>query len=214
MARLSLRRFTFSIDEEGPRPAHRNCPAGTSGCDASVMLDDQIQELMEEQPDGYRVLREVPEEKRPGHDDPRWPTVCAQCGEPFVEGDEWQVNQNGLFVRSDNDALVAFRGYGDISFAGALYDMWWRKGYTILRDDGTRRGFVGPDGISLCAICPNGLPWEVDGPATGGGGWTRTGDPRRPETLTVQPSIIAGKPGAPGTYHGFLQNGAFTAHIG
>lgn len=66
----------------------------------------------------------------------------------------------------------------------------------------------GPDGIKLMAALPNGLLWCVDGQATGGGGWTRTGDPRQPETLTCSPSIVAGD------YHGFLQGGRFTDDLG
>ena len=48
------------------------------------------------------------------------------------------------------------------------------------------------DGINLVAVCPNGLIWDVDGPAVRDGevthhAWTRSGDPRQPSTLTVAP---------------------------
>jgi hypothetical protein len=63
---------------------------------------------------------------------------------------------------------------------------------------------------------PAGEPvdWMVDAPSTSGGHWHRDGDPRDPPSLTVSPSIAAGEPGTPGYYHGHLQAGQLTGHLG
>jgi hypothetical protein len=70
--------------------------------------------------------------------------------------------------------------------------------------------WVGADGISLMVVCPPDLGdnrsnfWIPDGLASNSTeipGWTRTGDPRNPPTLTIRPSIQTG------SYHGFLTNG-------
>jgi hypothetical protein len=141
-----------------------------------------------------------------------WPRHCDSCGQPLGRGTTWQVIVAEVYTRSDTGAEVAFRGYGDKSLAGALYDSWWLHDRVVVDADGGERRYVGPDGIALVAICPNGAAWEVDGPSRSndkfGPGWSRTGDPRQPETLNVAPSIIAGD------YHGFLQAGHFTGHIG
>lgn len=217
MVELSLRRFTYGLSKgEEARPGHRVCRAQPlrddgyrQGCDASVKLGIEIPIRFEKaKPGGFRTIREVPVKDRPKASDRRWPKACSSCGEPFKRGDTRQVNQAEVYVRSDDGEEVAFRGYGDRSMAGALYHAWWREGWISKDAQGNERGYTGPDGICLVAVCPNGMAWEVDGPATGGGGWTRTGDPRKPETLSVTPSIVAGD------YHGYLQAGVFTAHIG
>jgi hypothetical protein len=196
--RLSLRRFTF-----GGRG--RNCPAAPNGMghNASVQLDREIPLVVAVDADGWRSMEMVPEGERPPDDDPAWPTACEACGGPFLEGDEWQVNQAEVYTRSDGGE-VAFRGYQDPAMAGALWHAWWLEGPM----GGVRKARAGEDGIILMAMTPGGYEWVVDGEATGGGGWTREGDPRRPETLTVTPSIVAGD------YHGFLQAGRFTDDLG
>lgn len=212
--RLSLRRFTFAVAPGDVEHAdHRDCPESTSGHDATVWLDDVLPLKFDDHDDGYRTMAGVPVKKRPLHTDRRWPQLCDACGQPFRRGDQWQVNQAEQYRRSDTGETVEMRHHPGRDLAGALYDAWWLHNYTRVVN-GESRGFVGPDGIALVAVCPNGFPWEVDGPATGGGGWTRTGDPRQPETLTVSPSIVAGRPGEPSTYHGFLRGGVFTPHIG
>jgi hypothetical protein len=79
---------------------------------------------------------------------------------------------------------------------------------------------VGLDGICLTVRYPRpdgsaGRPWDwpVDGPSRSGGRWARNGDPRAC-AVTASPSIAIGDPGKPGYYHGFLQNGVLTDHLG
>ena len=197
--RISLRRFTFSLhaDAEGERPGHRDCPASERwGHDASVVTEIEADTVWEDH-GGY-----VPSEIRPTHDDPRWPAVCAACGESFLDDDQWQVNGLRLFTRTDTRAEYAMSHGYDPKIPGALYDggPWMRSRFT---EDGL--GYVGPDDIALVAVLPDGWHWEVDGPARNGGRWTRTGDPHNPASLSVSPSILAGD------YHGFLTAGAFTA---
>lgn len=205
--RLSLRRFTFSPPRSNPDAYAKLCPvAERTGCDASTALDVYLPLRMQHDEYGP-TMESVPEADRPGHDDSRWPAACASCGEAFDPAAEWQVNQQEEYTRSDNGEVVHMRNPIGEEYAGALFDAWWLHG----RPSSDGLGHVGSDGIALIAICPNGLPWDVDGPATGGGRWTRTGDPRQPGTLTISPSIAIGKPDGPRHYHGFLQGGAFTA---
>lgn len=116
--------------------------------------------------------------------DPRWPAVCA-CGYAFVEGDEWQRNVNRLHVRSDTGALVTLRP----PVVGAMWDAPW------LDDE-----YKGPDGKHIIVMTPGG-EWCLDGPASNGGKWSRTGIPPK---ITVAPSISIGKPER---YHGWLRDG-------
>jgi hypothetical protein len=205
--RVQFRRFTFSVrdgEEEADRPGHRNCPASERwGHDAGIVTDIERDTVWEDYDgSGYIVHAAVPDDLYPARDDPRWPTACAACGEPFLDDDQWQVNGLLVFTRSDTEAEhVMSTGY-DPKIPGALYDggPWMRSRKT---EDGV--GYVGADGIALVAVCPNGFHWEVDGPARGGGRWARTGDPRQPSTLSVTPSIVAGD------YHGYLTAGAFTS---
>lgn len=203
-AALGLRRFTFGASSDGGA----DCPMKEKwGHDASVVLDDvRFGVVWSRSEDGYVSQEMPPAELVPSRDDPRWPATCESCGEPFPENATWQYYAADEYQRSDGGMVLA-RGSGlqQKEMGGALYDAQWLHGtagrtFYDVRDRG--------DGIVLIAICPNGSPWVVDGKATGGGFWERTGDPRRPETLTVSPSIVAGD------YHGFLQGGRFTAHIG
>ncbi len=56
----------------------------------------------------------------------------------------------------------------------------------------------------ICVVCPNGQHWLIDSKSSNGEGWRVSGEL---PNITVSPSILI-----PG-YHGFLQNGVFTADI-
>jgi hypothetical protein len=148
--------------------------------------------------------------------DPAWPRRCAgDCGYEFRAGDEWQEWEEPVYARAGGTRYVLHTGWPpppgtEQAGPGACWDAWWLP-----------PAWRGTDGISLMVRCPrpDGTPgsndWPVDAPAhPGGGRWTRDGDPRHPETLTVTPSIAIGKPGTDGYYHGFLQGGVLTDHLG
>lgn len=127
-----------------------------------------------------------------------WPAACA-CGYQFGPDDERQTNGHPEYQLASGDLIC---GEPHRLPPGSLFHLGW----TPLGEWRDRYG----DGINLYAVCPNGSYWNVDGPAYSSGdvttqeAWTRTGDPRRPETLSATPSIIAGD------YHGFLTAGFFS----
>lgn len=181
-AELSLRRFRFSEgylkNEDGSRdysnkdPNHYKCSNGY-GCDASV------------------VIGEIPftiNQGRIDHDrtDSNWPKVCTRCGRPFEDTDEWQRNENQLYIRKETGELCILSK----APVGAMWDATWFKKYEPYNKS--------PDGIVLTVQTPGG-DWCVDGPSKGGGHWTRTGTV--PE-VTANPSILI-----EGSYHGWLRNG-------
>ena len=115
--------------------------------------------------------------------DARWPHACA-CGYVFVPDDKWQHNHETLYLRVGTSDLYTIAK----APAGAMYDAWWY---------GNTRG---SDGKSLVLKTPEG-DWWIDGPATNGPGWTRTGVPPR---ITCTPSIGIG---SPQRLHGWLRDG-------
>lgn len=139
-----------------------------------------------------------------------WPKRCDSCGYRFKATDTWQVWTDRIYQRPETGEEWTLRDLPP----GAIFDAEWLHDF-----------WVGEDGLTATVVLPVGEPeeipwnasrhmWHVDSEATGGGHWTRTGDPRKPETLTVSPSIAKLKAGVPGYYHGFLQDGVLTDHIG
>lgn len=177
-------------------PGRHDCPGGHGYHDASQYIGRQP---LPHGTHGY--VRGA----APPHDDTRWPTRCAACGYTFAEDDVWQHGQHRLWAPPGSEASCRpLHEWGP----GALYDATWYP-------DAWR----GADGIALVARCPNGMDWTVDHVSSSGGRWQRTGDPRQPGTLQVQPSIAIGEPGSPSYYHGWLgvhgtPPGHFSAHLG
>lgn len=191
--RVGLRRFT---DER--------CPKTTWGHDASRICAIEFPIVWKTDEDGYLLQQGVPRSKVPRRSDPRWPKRCKACRKAFPKEATWQSFVATEYVRSDTGKRVWLRHVMGIECAGAMYDVEylhgeWGKWQKVKEE---------PDGIILGAVCPNGALWIVDAQASSGGYWTRSGDPRRPETLTASPSIVAGD------YHGFLQAGRFTDDLG
>jgi hypothetical protein len=166
------------------------CP-GRMGYHHAVVMVGRAPERVDER--GYGVV--IPAREYRG--DPRWPTACEDCGEPFRFDDHWQVWTERIWRAADG------REWTDRELPpGAMFDGWWYP-------------WKGPDGIALVVVLPppatadsRGHWWVVDGPATGPdgerkpGAWTRTGDPRAvPPTVSATPSILSSD------YHGFLTNG-------
>lgn len=116
---------------------------------------------------------------------PQWPTHCA-CRYAFTHNDYWQLFIEDLW-RLPDGSLVELRA----APPGAMWRAPWLQ-------NSWRRA---PDGVCLLVRCPGGDDWLIDGPATNGPGWTRTGTP---PCLTVEPSIQTSN------YHGHLRDGVFT----
>lgn len=120
-------------------------------------------------------------------DDPRWPTHC-NCGRAFLPADHRQHQWNTLMRRADTGALF--------TLAQAPVGAMWFAPWLTSRHKG-------PDGRCLVVKTPGG-DWTVDGPATNGCGWTRTGTPPH---ITAHPSIGMLKPDGSWRYHGWLRDG-------
>lgn len=121
-----------------------------------------------------------------------WPEHCRDCSYTFGEEDNWQRFFEHQYVRQDTGEQQGLRAFPP----GAMYRVTWFEDF-----------WKGPDGMCLAVRLP--IPdhpqwdWIIDGPATGGGHWERTGVP---PLITVSPSIAAGT--APDyLYHGFLREG-------
>lgn len=210
-AALGLRRYAYA---GGSGSAIHDCAAGNH--EAFAWRGLTVPERFETRGDGTR-LHTVPDPV--DRDDQAWPRACGRCGHPFAGTDRWQEWAETLYRRADGALVMLHTGLpgppgaqpAHAAGPGAMWDGWW------LPED-----WRGPDGIGLIVRCPDpaqparAFPhdWTVDAVATGGGRWTRTGDPRDPATLTVSPSIAIGHPGSDGYYHGFLQGGALTGHLG
>lgn len=135
-------------------------------------------------------------------DDAPWPAQCA-CGRPFAVT-ERQTFTERLYKRADTGALVTLRDPPP----GAIYRASWMEPH-----------WVGADGKSYIAVCPNGRPWNIDGPASNCTKpnehthrcWIRHGEP---PNFTVDKQGHTCEAGAgsiiAGDYHGFLRNGIFT----
>lgn len=182
-ADITLRRLR--LDQDSP-PA---CTAG-SYHQASVVIGREPVRMGED----FAIAAIPPEEYA---DDPRWPPTCA-CGYAFQADDLSQVNQEPIYVEPATDRTWAQRSLPP----GAMFDAPWYRPWG-----------VGADGIALMVVLPPEAEdarvnfWHVDGPARSQStpnAWSRTGDPRNPPTLTVQPSILTDR------YHGFLQAGVLT----
>lgn len=188
-AHVYLRRYTFSDDKKCPESPYwgHNAQSGV----VSIIPWP----ITQESHTGAGLLPTPPW----GRDHPKWPTVCGRCGYVFQDDDRWQVNQKQLFVNHANNERTTLAG----AAPGAMHDQRWFPD-----------NYRGADGIALVVLLPNHHEWRVDAPASGGGHWVRTGNPREPKTLSVTPSIAAGKPGSHEYYHGFLTNGVLTDHIG
>ncbi len=118
--------------------------------------------------------------------DPRWPTHCL-CGYEFQKNDEWQIFTELIYSRADGEKMTIREAP-----VGAMWDATWFKGV---------QNYGGPDGLCL-VVKTLGGEWVIDGPASGGGNWVRTGAPPK---ITVRPSIGIG---SPFQYHAFLTDGA------
>lgn len=173
-ASLTLRRLSFD-----PCPAH---PYKMDSHDARTLIGITDIHFINERT--WKI-----HEEEPPHTDPRWPTQCT-CGYIFKEDDFWQIVPHRLYSRSDTVGMLTLRE----ATAGMFWDATWLIGVHASHP-------CGPDGRFLIMKLPDGRDWAMDGPATNGPGWTRTGTL---DNLTVTPSILSTG------YHGYLTNGILT----
>jgi len=196
--RVSLRVFTYSSRELCPKP-----PKGWDQCghDASVVIEASAPRAVWEAPSttfpgAFRTREELIAE-----DDPRWPTVCDQCGQVFTG--ERQVRAERLYGGAPGGKLYTLRDLPP----GAMYDAWWLP-----------EGFAGADGIRLAVVLPNGWLWMVDDRASNctlpkdnvHKCWVRHGDPRKANVTVDKNGNTCSAGGGSiraGDYHGFLRKG-------
>jgi len=178
---LSLRRFALDGDTG---PCGRTAPRYPGGDvvtwnhhDAEISIGRE-RGTIESSLDGDHTGKTV------SIDDARWPERCV-CGFVFRADDARQESRSRLYKRSDTGELVTISN----APAGALYDSG-----SFNDIDGYQRN--GPRESIVCKT-PAG-EWLIDGPASNGPGWTRTGT--LPD-IVVTPSIGIG---SPQRMHGWL----------
>lgn len=178
LARETLRRY------RGRKEGEERCPGPFGYHDACAVIGESV-EYTETDFNGRGTLAFA-------RNDPRWPSHCA-CGYEFdSESDSWQHNLDRLYTGHPSGALYTLSyspAYGGAP-PGAMWDADWLGRNEYMRSRS-------PDGIILVVRTPDG-DWEVDGKASNGPGWTRTGVPPK---VTATPSILFPK------YHGWLRDG-------
>jgi hypothetical protein len=129
------------------------------------------------------------------HDDPRWPTQCAQCFGMFLDTDMWQLNDDRIFRMPDGQEFTYRGSFGRCAPPGTMIRASWFDEYT-------RKPF-GADELkeSWLISLPDGGEWITTQKASGGGYWSTHGVPPR---ITSTPSIFHN---APKGWHGFVTNG-------
>jgi hypothetical protein len=129
------------------------------------------------------------------HNDPRWPQQCG-CGYRFTPDDNYSSSASTIYCNPETGEEYLLR---DAPVGAMWYADWMCHGIPPERSGpGT---FRGPDGHCLNMQLPGDWDWCIDGPATNGDGWTRTGTP---PNVTASPSVWAN---APKGWHGWLRNG-------
>lgn len=140
------------------------------------------------------------------HEDPHWPVAC-ECGYVFQEKDEWQLFQQSVFKRQDNQEETTLRE--------ALPGAMWFADWMVHEGSGWNKG---PDGHCLAVKCPDGHDWMIDSRCSNCDKpddnihkcWCRHGIP---PVITVDKNCTTCNAGAgsiqTGNWHGFLRNGEF-----
>lgn len=169
--RISFRRFTFK--DRCPTPCINEW-----GHNASSIFQDSVPWTSEYHGWGYLPSEQYPKSR------PEWPKKCERCEYLFQDQDEWQVNGEQYWEATDGQKWVLRE-----LPPGAMF--WGDWGPQIKVHPALH--VMLPDKAAASST-----PWCIDGTATGGGYWERTGEP---PNITVKPSILSGE------YHAFLTNG-------
>lgn len=179
----------FWLEPTGRLKVHLRRYASGTKCDvAGNQGYHQALVRIEDRPAHYTAEGYLASEE-PAPNETRWATHCA-CGYEFKPEDNWQVFIEEYYRRSDNREETTLRD----APPGAMWDAFWMKSY---------RGQlpIPEDGLYLMVRVPGEHEWYVDGPASNGPGWTRTGTV---PNITARPSI-----GSP-NYHGWLTDGVLS----
>lgn len=194
-ARVDLRRFSPTSTRPCTVKGAWGCDATTKGV-ATVALDG-------------RPPRDADDAERYPHDDPRYPTHCEACKQPFAPTDSYQVREEALYARSDGGEPTTLKE----APIGAMWDAEWLH-------DLTGSFHVGEDGYCLTVRLPNGHHWTIDSRASNctlrednvHRCWVRHG--KAPD-ITVDKNGHTCGAGAgsilAGDYHGFLRGGYLEA---
>lgn len=154
-AKLSLRRYAnFHLPAED-----RACSVHPYGYHNAEVQVGEIPVIWS--PDGY--LENLP---TPRHDDPRWPQTCP-CGYVFTETDEWQINQEEIYVPAEgNEGIEPFAWPHRDLPAGAMYFPTWLQNK---HGENATPGYTEPtDGKVLAVMVPKNpdgtgsTQWIVD----------------------------------------------------
>jgi hypothetical protein len=192
-ARIQLIRANNAWGDDGKIIPQRACPS--SGY--SHLARAWIGETAVEERDGiYDVVDRSA--LVVAHDDPRWPTEC-ECGYKFTSTDSRTTTCHTIYRNAETGEEYLLRD----APAGAMWYADWMLGGIPPERVGPGT-FRGPDGHCLMVQLPDGHEWCVDGPATNGPGWERTGTP---PNVTAMPSIGRLDKSGGWIYHGWLRNG-------
>lgn len=174
--RLALRRF-----RHGDPGGHRH--------DAIIVIDERAA-VGPRKPEGGKEQWVIND--RVQRDDPRWPAAC-ECGEPFRDDDEWQVNELDWHEGTGGRFAWGIGSWDGIP--GAMIRSPWRD------YDGRPPAWV--------IFLPNGSHWNTNDRAASrepggklGPYWEVTGTA---PAITVHPSIDDQDPDRP--WHGWIRNG-------
>jgi len=194
-ARVDLRRFSPTSTRPCTVKGAWGCDATTKGV-ATVALNG-------------RPPRDADDAERYPHDDPRYPTHCEACKQPFAPTDPYQVREEALYARSDGGEPTTLKE----APIGAMWDAEWLHGLV-------GSFHVGDDDYCLTVRLPNGRDWTIDSRAANctmpddnaHRCWVRHG---------AVPAITVDKNGhtcgagggsiLAGDYHGFLRGGYLEA---
>jgi hypothetical protein len=126
------------------------------------------------------------------------PERCPQCGEAIdYSTTDWKTGSPSRMGTRDwrNPETGEVRPNQEDWGPGAMFDASaWNEHWAKRTPDGICWGVVLPPG-------GRGDIWIIDGKASSGGYWQRSG---RPPMLTVTPSILSSR------YHGFLTDGVLS----
>lgn len=153
LVKLSLRRYSSGSECSGHPYGYHN---------ATVDLGEHPAQYQEYK--GRQTLGLMP---RPPKDDPRWPVKCDHCDYFFVDGDEWQINQEQIYVPApgndgpDDLPREEWRWVRHGLPAGAMYyPSWLQPGKSYDEPEGGTPGYCEPtDGTVLTVICPAWADW-------------------------------------------------------